>query len=351
MNDHGYKDGQESADHRPSADTGQKQSPMVIFAGSANQPLAERIFATLRKRKIASRDFRRMASFGKAVIGRFSDGEAMVEIIDSVRGTDAFIVQPTNSPVDQHLMELSVMIDALKRASAWRVTAVVPYLGYARQDRRPRASRVAISAKVVANMISGAGADRVLTMDLHADQIQGFFNIPVDNIYASPVFVGDIWKHEYPDLMVVSPDVGGVGRARAVAKRLDDADLAIIDKRRPQTNQAEVMNIIGDVHDRSCVIVDDIADTAGTLCNAAEALKKHGALRVVAYCTHAVLSGKAVSNIEQSALDELVVTNSIRLDERASGCPKIRQLCVADLLAESMRRINEEESIGTLFMD
>ncbi len=351
MKDHGYNDSPESSDRRPVADAEREQSPMVIFAGSANRPLAERIFTNLHNRKIASRDFRRMASFGKAMVGRFSDGEAMVEIIDSVRGTDAFIVQPTSTPVDQHLMELLVMIDALKRASAWRVTAVVPYLGYARQDRRPRASRVAISAKVVANMISGAGADRVLTMDLHADQIQGFFNIPVDNIYASPVLVGDIWKHGHPDLMVVSPDVGGVGRARAVAKRLDDADLAIIDKRRPQTNQAEVMNIIGDVHDRSCVIVDDIADTAGTLCNAAAALKKNGALRVVAYCTHAVLSGKAVSNIENSALDELVVTNSIRLGEEASACSKIRQLCVADLLAESMRRINEEESIGTLFMD
>ena len=247
-------------------------------------------------------------------------------------------------------MELLILTDAIKRASANRVTAVVPYYGYARQDRRPRSARVSVSAKVVADMIS-AGADRVLTMDLHADQIQGFFSIPVDNIYASPVLLGDIWKHKYPNLVVVSPDVGGVVRARAIAKRLDDADLVIIDKRRPQANQAEVMNIIGDVRERTCVLVDDMADTAGTLCSAASALKDQGATRVVAYCTHAVLSGAAVDNIEGSVLDELVVSNTIPLDAQAAACSKIRLLSVAELLAESMRRINEEESIGSLFMD
>ena len=320
---------------------------MIVFAGSANPDLAREIVGHLNMRS------------GKAVVDRFNDGEVMVELIDSVRGKDAFVVQPTcvsfdghrHRSVDQNLMELLILIDALKRASADRVTAVVPYFGYARQDRRPRSARVSISAKVVANMISVAGADRVLTMDLHADQIQGFFSIPVDNIYASPVLLGDIWKHKYPNLVVVSPDVGGVVRARAIAKRLDDADLAIIDKRRPQANQAQVMNIIGDVRDRSCVLVDDIADTAGTLCSAANALKDHGASRVVAYCTHAVLSGAAVDNIADSVLDELVVTNSIPLGGRAAACDRIRQLSVAELLAESMRRINEEESIGELFMD
>jgi ribose-phosphate pyrophosphokinase len=248
-------------------------------------------------------------------------------------------------------MELLIMIDAVNRASASRVTAVIPYFGYARQDRRPRSARVAISAKVVANMIDAAGADRVLTMDLHADQIQGFFSIPVDNIYASPVLLGDIYKHEYENLVVVSPDVGGVVRARAMAKRLDDADLAIIDKRRPQANEAEIVNIIGEVEGRTCVIVDDMADTAGTLCNASGALKDNGALKVVAYCTHAVLSGRAVDNVERSTLDELVVTDTIPLDERAAACAKIRQLGIADLIAESIRRIHSEESIGSLFMD
>ena len=338
MNDRSYKDPHEMVG-RFAGESARGQTSMIVFTGSANRDLAAEIVKHLNM------------SFGKAAAGRFSDGEVMVELIDSVRGMDAFVVQPTCRPVDHHLMELLIFIDALKRASAGRVTAVVPYFGYARQDRRPRSSRVSISAKVVANMISGAGADRVLTMDLHADQIQGFFNIPVDNIYASPVLLGDIWKHKHPNLMVVSPDVGGVVRARAVAKRLDDADLAIIDKRRPQANQAEVMNIIGDVRDRSCVIVDDIADTAGTLCNAAAALKEHGASRVVAYCTHAVLSDPAVGLVEGSALDELVVTNTIPLDERAAACGRIRQLSVAELLAESMRRINEEESIGSLFMD
>ena len=346
MNDRSYTDTLDMVD-RFAGDPAHGQAPMIVFAGSANPDLAREIVGHLNM------------PFGKATAGRFSDGEVMVELIDSVRGKDAFVVQPTCASVDGHLcrsvdqnlMELLIFTDALKRASAHRVTAVVPYFGYARQDRRPRSARVSISAKVVANMISVAGADRVLTMDLHADQIQGFFNIPVDNIYASPVLLGDIWKHKYPNLMVVSPDVGGVVRARAIAKRLDDADLAIIDKRRPQANQAEVMNIIGDVRDRTCVIVDDMADTAGTLCNAATALKDHGASRVVAYCTHPVLSGSAVDNVEESMLDELVVTNTVPLGERAAACGKIRQLSVAELLAESMRRINEEESIGSLFMD
>ena len=310
-----------------------------VFAGNANLPLAEELVSRLNMR------------LSRAIVGRFSDGEVMVEIIDSVRGGDVFIIQPTCRPSNENLMELLVMLDAVKRASARRVTAVVPYFGYARQDRRPRSARVAISAKVVANMISQAGADRVLTMDLHADQIQGFFNVPVDNIYASPVLLGDIWKHEYDNLMVVSPDVGGVVRARAIAKRLDDADLAIIDKRRPRANEAEVMNIIGDVEGRTCVIVDDMADTAGTMCNAAAALKRHGASKVLSYCTHAVLSGPAVDNIEASELDELVVTNTIPLNERAAQCSRIRQLSIAELLAESIRRINVDESIGSLFMD
>lgn len=315
------------------------ESTMMVFSGTANQPLSEEVVERLR------------VQLGKAVVDRFSDGEVMVEIIDSVRGKDVFVVQPTCHPVNDHLLELLLLIDALKRASARRVTAVMPYMGYARQDRRARASRVPISAKVIANMISTAGADRVLTMDLHADQIQGFFSIPVDNVYASPVLLGDIWKHEYENLIVVSPDVGGVVRARAIARRLDDADLAIIDKRRPRANEAQVMNIIGDVQGRNCVLVDDMADTAGTLCNAAAALKSHGARRVVAYCTHPVLSGKAVHNIDNSVLDELVVTNTIPLTEQAAGCVRIRQLSIAELIAESIRRIHEEESIGTLFMD
>ena len=312
---------------------------MVVFSGNANRPLAEEIVKRLN------------LPLGKAIADRFSDGEVMVEVIDSVRGKDVFIVQPTCRPSDANLMELLIMTDAVKRASAGRVTAVIPYYGYARQDRRPRSARVAISAKVVANMIVASGASRVLTMDLHADQIQGFFSIPVDNIYASPVLLGDIYKHEYENLMVVSPDVGGVVRARALAKRLDDADLAIIDKRRPRANEAEVMNIIGGVEGRTCVIVDDMADTAGTLCNAAGALKKHGAIRVVAYCTHPVLSGSAVDNVESSELDELVVTDTIPLDERAAACSRIRQLGIAELIAESIRRVHSEESIGSLFMD
>ncbi len=339
MNDRHY-DGRNQAGNEGYVGNGMDEdSSMMVFSGNANLPLAEEITTRLK------------LPLGKAAVGRFSDGEVMVEINDSVRGKDVFIVQSTCRPVDQNLMELLVMIDAVGRASARRVTAVIPYFGYARQDRRPRSARVAISAKLVANMVSMAGADRVLTMDLHADQIQGFFSIPVDNIYASPVLLGDVWKHEYENLMVVSPDIGGVVRARALAKRLDDADLAIIDKRRPHANAAEVMNIIGDVGGRTCVLVDDMADTAGTLCSAAAALKKQGASRVVAYCTHPVLSGRAVDNIEGSELDELVVSDTIPLDERAAACSRIRQLSIAELIAESIRRISHEESIGDLFMD
>jgi len=312
---------------------------MMVFSGTANRPLAEQVMKHLR------------LPLGNAVVDRFSDGEVSVEIIDSVRGKDVFIIQPTCSPGNDNLLELLMLIDAVKRASARRVTAVMPYMGYARQDRRPRSARVPISAKVVATMISATGADRVMTMDLHADQIQGFFSIPVDNLYASPVLLGDIWKHKYENLMVVSPDVGGVVRARALARRLDDADLAIIDKRRPKANVAEVMNIIGDVNGRSCVIIDDMTDTAGTLCKAAGALKDLGAIRVVAYCTHAVLSGRAVENIEKSRLDEIVVSNTIPLSAAAAACERIRQLSIAELIAESIRRIHEEESIGSLFMD
>ena len=346
MSDRSYSDVLERVDRFVGDPSHARQASMIVFSGSANPPLTREIVGRLNM------------PLGKAIVDRFSDGEVMVELIDSVRGKDAFVVQPTcasfdgnqRRSVDENLLELLILTDAIKRASAHRVTAVMPYFGYARQDRRPRSARVSISSKVVADMIS-AGADRVLTMDIHADQIQGFFSIPMDNIYASPVLLGDIWKHKYPNLMVVSPDVGGVVRARAIAKRLDDADLAIIDKRRPQANQAEVMNIIGDVRDRTCVLVDDIADTAGTLCSAATALKEEGASQVVAYCTHAVLSGAAVDNIEASVLDELVVTNSIPLHRRAAESGRIRQLSVAELLAESMRRINEEESIGSLFMD
>jgi ribose-phosphate pyrophosphokinase len=339
MNDRHFDGRNHAGNDRFAGDGLDQDTSMMVFSGNANLPLAEEVVARLN------------IPLGKARVGRFSDGEVMVEIDDSVRGKDVFIVQSTCSPVDQNLMELLVMVDAVGRASARRVTAVIPYFGYARQDRRPRSARVAISAKLVANMISMAGANRVLTMDLHADQIQGFFSIAVDNIYASPVLLGDIWKHKYENLMVVSPDVGGVVRARALAKRLDDADLAIIDKRRPHANAAEVMNIIGDVDGRTCVLVDDMADTAGTLCSAAAALKTQGASRVVAYCTHPVLSGKAVDNIEGSELDELVVSNTIPLDERAAACARIRQLSIAELIAESIRRISHEESIGDLFMD
>jgi ribose-phosphate pyrophosphokinase len=312
---------------------------MMIFTGNANPRLALGAASHLN------------LSLGKILVGRFSDGEVMVEITDNVRGRDVYIIQPVCTPSNDNLMELVIMADALRRASAARLTAVIPYLGYARQDRRPRSSRVPITAKVIANMITSAGVDRVMTVDLHADQIQGFFDVPLDNVYASPVLLGDLWKHEYPNLMVVSPDVGGVVRARALAKRLDDTDLAIIDKRRPNPNESEVMNIIGDVEGRSCVIIDDLVDTAGTLCNAAEALKKCGATRVVAYCTHPVLSGNAVKNIESSVLDELVVTDTIPLRSDAETCDRIRQLSIATMLAESMRRIAESESVSSMFVD
>ena len=311
----------------------------MVFSGNANPGLSAEIVSHLS------------LPLGKAVVGQFSDGEVMAEIQENVRGRDVFVVQPTCAPTNDNLMELLVMIDALRWASAKRITAVVPYFGYARQDRRPRSARVPITARLVAKMISKSGADRVLTVDLHADQIQGFFDIPVDNVYASPILLGDIWRQKHDDLMVVSPDVGGVVRARALAKRLDDADLAIIDKRRPRANEAQVMNIIGDVEGRSCVLVDDLVDTAGTLCRAAEALKEHGASKVVAYCTHPVLSGPAVDNISGSVLDELVVTNTIPLTEQARACGKIRQLSIGELLAETMRRISNEESVSSLFVD
>ena len=316
-----------------------EDNAMMVFTGNANRQLSLDIAACLNH------------PLGKATVSRFRDGEVMVEIEDSVRGRDVFIVNSTCRPANENIMELVIMIDAIRRASAARITAVIPYFGYARQDRRSRSARVAISAKVVANMIASVGADRALTMDLHADQIQGFFDIPVDNIFSSPVLLGDIWKQKFSDLVVVSPDVGGVVRARAIAKRLDDADLAIIDKRRPRVNEAEVMNIIGDVAGRTCVLVDDIADTAGTLCHASEALKRKGAKQVFAYCTHPVLSNPAIDNIKQSALDELVVTNTIALSEEAMACKKIRQLSVAQLLAESIRRVSADQSMGSLFMD
>jgi ribose-phosphate pyrophosphokinase len=289
---------------------------------------------------------------GKALVGRFSDGEVQVEIEENVRGEDVFVLQPTCAPSAENLVELLVLIDALKRASVSSVTAVVPYFGYARQDRRPRSARVPITAKVAAQMFSTVDTDRVLTVDLHADQIQGFFDIPVDNVYASPLLLADIWRaYGTENLIVVSPDVGGVVRARAIAKRLDDADLAIIDKRRPKANVATVMNIIGDVSGKICVLVDDIVDTAGTLCAAAAALKQHGAVKVVAYCTHPVLSGSAIDNITRSQLDELVVTDTIPLSDAARNCTKIRQLSVAELLAETIRRIAFGESVSSLYVD
>ena len=312
---------------------------MMIFSGNANPKLAQDIARHLNM------------PLGKVSVDTFSDSEIMVELLENVRGKDVFIVQPTCQPANDHLMELMVMADAIRRASARRITAVMPYFGYARQDRRPRSARVAITAKVIANMVSGVGIDRVLTLDLHADQIQGFFDIPVDNVYASPILLGDIWRQKYPDLMVVSPDVGGVVRARALAKRLDDADLAIIDKRRPKANVAKVMNIIGDVKGRSCVLIDDLVDTAGTLCKAADALKDHGASKVMAYITHPVLSGQAIENINSSELDHLVVTDTILLSEEAQNCSKIRQLSCSMILGETMMRINREESVSSLYMD
>lgn len=310
----------------------------MVFTGNANPRLAGEVVKHLNLR------------LGRATVSRFSDGEVMVEILEHVRGKDVFVLQSTCTPTNDTLMEVMVMVDALKRSSAGRITAAIPYMGYARQDRRPRSARVAITAKVVANMLTSAGVDRVLTMDLHADQIQGFFDIPVDNVYAAPILLGDVWKQHYENLIVVSPDVGGVVRARALAKRLE-VDLAIIDKRRPKPNVAKVMNIIGDVKGRTCVLMDDLVDTANTLCEAAAALKEHGAEKVVAYCTHPVLSGTAIERIKNSKLDGLVVTDTIPLSEAARNCSRIRQLSVAELLAETMRRISNEDSVSSLFME
>jgi ribose-phosphate pyrophosphokinase len=311
---------------------------LMVFTGNANPRLAEAVARHLH------------LNLGRAKVGRFSDGEVMVELLENVRGRDVFVLQSTCAPTNDNLMEVLVMVDALKRASAGRITAAMPYFGYARQDRRLRSARVAITAKLVADMLSSAGVDRLLTMDLHSDQIQGFFDIPVDNIYASPILLSDVWKHNYPNLIVVSPDVGGVVRARALAKQLD-ADLAIIDKRRPKPGVAKVMNIIGEVVGRTCLIMDDMVDTANTLCEAALALKEKGATRVLAYCTHAVLSGPAIQRIEDSAMDELVITDTIPLNEAARSCKRIRQLSTAELLAETIRRINSEESVSSLFTE
>jgi ribose-phosphate pyrophosphokinase len=311
---------------------------LMVFAGNANPKLAHAVVHHLN------------IPLGRAVVSRFSDGEVMAEINENVRGRDVFVLQPTCNPTNDNLMELLIIVDALKRASAGRITAAIPYFGYARQDRRPRSARVAISAKVVANMLQAVGVNRLLVMDLHADQIQGFFDIPVDNIYASPILLGDLWKHSYENLVVVSPDVGGVVRARALAKRMD-ADLAIIDKRRPRPNVAEVMNIIGETAGRTCVIMDDMVDTANTMCQAAAALRDQGALKVLAYCTHAVLSGPAVERIAASVLDEVVVTDTIPLNEAALACGKIRQLSCAALLGETISRISREDSVSSLFSE
>ncbi|MCC6505836.1 MAG: ribose-phosphate diphosphokinase [Aquimonas sp.] len=313
---------------------------ILVFTGNANRPLAQAVCRELGVRP------------GKALVGTFSDGEVQVEIEENVRRQEVFVIQPTCAPTAEHFMELLVLIDALKRASAASVTAVVPYFGYARQDRRPRSARVPITAKVAAKMFSAVGADRVLTVDLHSDQVQGFFDMPVDNVYASPLLLADVWRTQGTDnLIVVSPDVGGVVRARAIAKRLDDADLAIIDKRRPRANVSTVMNIIGDVSGKTCVLVDDIVDTAGTLCAAAVALKEQGAHKVLAYCTHPVLSGPAISNLVNSPVDQLVVTDTIPLTAAAVACGKIRQVSVAELLAETIRRIAFGESVSSLYVD
>lgn len=311
---------------------------LMVFSGNANPKLALSVTQHLN------------IPLGRATVNRFSDGEVAVEINENVRGQDVFVLQSTCAPTNDNLMELMIMVDALRRASARRITSAIPYYGYARQDRRPRSARVAISAKVVANMLQSVGVDRVLTMDLHADQIQGFFDIPVDNIYSTPVLLNDILAHQYPNLMVVSPDVGGVVRARAMAKALD-VDLAIIDKRRPRANVAEIMNIIGEVKGRTCVITDDIVDTAGTLCNAASALKERGAVRVLAYAAHPVLSGNAVDRITNSPLDELVITDTIPLRPEAEACPKIRQLSCAALIGETISRIANESSVSSLFAE
>jgi len=315
------------------------ENQLRIFSGNANLELAKSIAEKLN------------TSLGKISVDSFSDGEVCVEVMENVRGKDIFIVQPTCTPTNDNLMELMVMIDAMRRASARRVTAVVPYYGYSRQDRKPRSARVPITAKVVANMLASVKVHRLLTVDLHADQIQGFFDIPIDNVYASPILLADVWQQSYENLLVVSPDVGGVVRARALAKRLGDADLAIIDKRRPKANVSEVMNIIGDVKGKNCVVVDDLVDTAGTLCKAADALKAEGAASVSAYCTHPVLSGKAIENISGSALDELVVTDTIPLSEDAKQCKQIRQVSIANMLAETIRRIHDEESVSEMYVD
>jgi len=312
---------------------------MMVFAGNANPQLAQDVCEQLN------------LPLGEANVGQFSDGETTVEILENVRGRDVFILQPICEPTNDNLMEILLMCDALRRASVGRMTAVVPYFGYARQDRRIRHQRVPVSAKVVANMLCAAGIDRLLTIDLHADQIEGFFDIPVDNVYASPLLLGDVWRQKHENMVVVSPDVGGVIRARAVAKRLDDADLAIIDKRRPRSNESEVMHIIGDVRERTCIIIDDLVDTAGTLCQAARALKTHGARAVVAYATHPVLSGPAIERIDDSEIDELVVTDTIPLGEHGRASNKIRQLGVAELLAETLRRVHREESVSSLYVD
>ena len=312
-------------------------SRMMVFTGNANLELANKVCERLH------------IPLGDATVSKFSDGEITVEINENVRGGDVFVLQSTCAPTNDNLMELVFLVDSLRRSSAGRITAVVPYFGYSRQDRRVRSARVPISARVVADMLTHVGVDRVLTVDLHAEQIQGFFDVPVDNVYGSPVLLDDIERQRYPNLVVVSPDIGGVVRARAVAKQLDDADLAIIDKRRPAANVAQVMHIIGDVKGRSCIIVDDMVDTAGTLCKAAAALKEHGAAKVVAYCTHAVLSGKAVDNINASELDELIVTDTIPLGTAASECGRVRVLTIANLLAEAMRRVSNEESISAMF--
>jgi ribose-phosphate pyrophosphokinase len=309
---------------------------LMVFTGNANPELAQKIVDQLGMQ------------LGEVSVSQFSDGEVAVELLTNVRGRDVFVVQSTCAPTNDNLIELIVMVDALRRASAGRITAVVPYFGYARQDRRVRSARVPITAKVVADMMVGVGVDRVLTVDLHAEQIQGFFDVPVDNVYGSPVLLEDIEKQNFQDLIVVSPDIGGVVRARAVAKQLG-IDLAIIDKRRPQAGVAEVMNIIGDVNDRTCLLVDDMVDTAGTLCNAAKALKEHGAKRVIAYCTHPVLSGNAIQNLNNSVLDELVVTDSIPLRQEAKDCTRIRQLTLSKMLAEAMRRLSNEESLSAMF--
>lgn len=310
---------------------------MMIFTGNANPKLAKKVAKCLD------------IKIGDASVGCFSDGEINITINENVRGNDVFVLQSTSAPTDTNLMELIFMVDALRRASATRITAVVPYFGYARQDRRVRSARVPISAKVVADVMCAAGISRVMTMDLHADQIQGFFDVPVDNIYGSPTLVDDIERQHYENMIVVSPDVGGVVRARAIAKELNDVELAIIDKRRPQANQAQVMHIIGEVEDKTCVLIDDIVDTAGTLCKAAQALKDRGAKKVVAYATHPVLSGNAIENIRSSVLDELIVTDTISLNENANRCDKIRQLSVSNILAEAVRRVSNEESISAMF--